>query len=116
MRVFKWFDVIVLAVFLVAVVLSICFLVKPAGEFVEIYKNGELVMSGNLSSDFVYKVDSHTTVTVSDKKAYVSYSDCTGQDCVMAGKISKAGEMITCLPNKVVVKITGKGEVDVVTG
>ena len=116
MKVFKWFDLIVLAVFLAAAVLSICFLIKPVGERVEIYKNGELVKSESLSVDFVYQVDSHVTVTVSNKQAFVSYSDCIGQDCVSAGKISKSGEMITCLPNKVIVKISGKGEVDVVTG
>ena len=116
MKVFKPFDLIVVVVLLVAAALSIWFLVKPTGERVEIYKDGELVKIGALSVDFEFKIDEHTTVKVLGKKAYVSFSDCVGQDCVMAGKISKAGETIVCLPNKVVVKIVGKGDVDVVTG
>ena len=37
----------------------------------------------------------------------MSFSDCKGQDCVHQGSIAKSGETIICLPNKIVVEITG---------
>lgn len=36
----------------------------------------------------------------------MSFSDCSGQDCVDHEAVSKNGEMIVCLPNRVTVEIT----------
>ena len=40
----------------------------------------------------------------------MKYSDCKNQICVNTGKISRAGEIIVCLPNYVIVEIIGSGE------
>lgn len=40
----------------------------------------------------------------------MSYSDCKNQICVEDGKISRTNQSIVCLPNKVVVEITGGEE------
>ena len=37
----------------------------------------------------------------------MSFSDCHGQDCVHQGDIWLSGESIICLPNKVVLEISG---------
>ena len=37
-------------------------------------------------------------------------SDCKDRQCI--GEIQKSGEMIVCLPHKLIVKIEGSGEVD----
>lgn len=37
-------------------------------------------------------------------------TDCKDKQCV--GEISKAGDMLICLPHKLVIKICGNGEVD----
>ncbi|CDE72631.1 putative uncharacterized protein [Acidaminococcus sp. CAG:917] len=115
-KIFKIGDLIVLAVFIIAAALAIYFMTKPTGSEVYIYKDGKLFEAVSLSTEKTVKVDEHITVKISGGAAYVLKSDCKGQDCVKAGKISKVGEMIVCLPNKVVMKIVGDGEVDYITG
>ena len=39
----------------------------------------------------------------------VSESDCPGQDCVHTGVITRAGQSIVCLPEQVVVQLSGGG-------
>ena len=115
-KIFKIGDLIVLAVFIIAAALAIYFMTKPTGSEVYIYKDGKLLEAVSLSVKKTVKIDEHITVKISGGAAYVLKSDCKGQDCVKAGKISKVGEMIVCLPNKVVIKIVGDGEVDYITG
>lgn len=115
-KIFKIGDLIVLAVFIIAAALAIYFMTKPTGSEVYIYKDGKLFEAVSLSTEKTVKIDEHITVKISGGAAYVLKSDCKGQDCVKAGKISKVGEMIVCLPNKVVIKILGDGEVDYITG
>lgn len=115
-KIFKIGDLIVLAVFIIAAVLAIYFMTKPTGSEAYIYKDGVLLEAVSLSVEKTVTIDEHISVRISGGAAYVLKSDCKGQDCVKAGKISKAGEMIVCLPNKVVVKIVGDGEVDYITG
>lgn len=115
-KIFKIGDLIVLAVFIIAAALAIYFMTKPTGSEVYIYKDGKLLEAVSLSVEKTVKIDEHITVKISGGAAYVLKSDCKGQDCVKAGKISKVGEMIVCLPNKVVIKILGDGEVDYITG
>ncbi len=115
-KIFKIGDLIVLAVFIIAAVLAIYFMTKPTGSEAYIYKDGVLLEAVSLSEEKTVKIDEYISVRISGGAAYVLKSDCKGQDCVKAGKISKTGEMIVCLPNKVVVKIVGDGEVDYITG
>lgn len=53
-------------------------------------------------------------IIVEGENVYMQSSDCDDQICVRRGKISKAKEMIVCLPNEVLVEIIGreKREVD----
>jgi hypothetical protein len=58
-----------------------------------------------------------TTVKIESGAAQVVHSDCPEKICVKTGKITHAGEIIVCVPNKVVVKIIGKqkNSYDVIT-
>lgn len=60
------------------------------------------------------------TLEIAPEGVRVAESACPGQDCVHAGQVSRAGGRIICLPNKLVVSITGGGEAtedfDAVTG
>lgn len=51
----------------------------------------------------------HLTVTLNKTGVRVSESDCPGQDCVHTGTITRAGQSIVCLPEQVVVQLSGGG-------
>ena len=53
--------------------------------------------------------DYHLTVTLNKTGVRVSESDCPGQDCVHTGTITRAGQSIVCLPEQVVVQLSGGG-------
>lgn len=49
-----------------------------------------------------------TQVHIEDGKAWVKNSPCPHKICVNMGKISRPGEMLVCVPNRVSIKITGE--------
>lgn len=51
----------------------------------------------------------HLAVTLDKTGVRVAESDCPGQDCVHTGTITRAGQSIVCLPEQVVVQLTGGG-------
>lgn len=53
--------------------------------------------------------DHHLTVTLNKTGVRVCESDCPGQDCVHTGTITRAGQSIVCLPEQVVVQLSGGG-------
>lgn len=55
-------------------------------------------------------------ITIKDGTVQMTYSDCRNQVCVKDGSVSMANQSIVCLPNKVMVEITGgEGELDAVS-
>ena len=53
--------------------------------------------------------DYHLTVTLNKTGVRVCESDCPGQDCLHTGTITRAGQSIVCLPEQVVVQLSGGG-------
>ena len=49
-------------------------------------------------------------LVIKDEKAYIEEASCPDKQCMKQGKISKAGEMLVCLPNRVVIKIVDANE------
>jgi hypothetical protein len=47
-------------------------------------------------------------ITISGGAAAMTSADCEGGDCMSAGAISRAGEMLVCLPHKLVARIIVK--------
>lgn len=57
------------------------------------------------------------TVEAEPGRVRVLHSDCPSQDCVHTGWVSRSGGQIICLPNRLVVTVTGgTAEADAVTG
>jgi hypothetical protein len=52
----------------------------------------------------------NTIVVISDGKAYVEDSPCRDKICIQMGRISKPGQWIACLPNRVMVRVGGGGD------
>lgn len=67
-----------------------------------------------LKEDGVYLLEgSHlgtNKLVIKDEKAYIEEASCPDKQCMKQGKISKAGEMLVCLPNRVVIKIVDANE------
>lgn len=57
------------------------------------------------------------TVEAEQGRVRVAHSDCPSQDCVHTGWVSRSGGQIVCLPNRLVITVTGgTAEADAVTG
>ena len=58
-------------------------------------------ISGTQSADYL---------TIKSGKAYMSEAGCPDKVCVSQGEISRTGESIICLPNRIVVTIEGNNK------
>jgi hypothetical protein len=56
-----------------------------------------------------------TVVEVRGGRVRIAESPCPHQICVRTGWIERAGSMVVCLPNRVVVRVEGKSGVDAVS-
>lgn len=99
-------DFIIIATVAVAFVLCLALLVSFSiqGNRVIIKQNNEVIY--NQSIDINDTIDTGTnTVVIKDGVVYMIDASCKNQICVNTGKISRKGESIVCLPNKVIVEI-----------
>ena len=55
-------------------------------------------------------------VAVEDGEIYIKETNCPDRVCEKTGRISKAGEAIICIPNKVSITIAGASEFDAMAG
>ena len=105
----------VVALFVVALAIAVAVLYYGAlgGEATGyvITHGGAEVARGSLTEERTLTVGDthHLTITVSDGTIAVTHSDCPTQDCVRTGAIDRPGQTIVCLPEQVVVKLTGDG-------
>lgn len=106
-------DIILIASVLI-IALSVFLIVelsRKEGAFVRVSVNGERVAEYSLSVDGEYSLNGGTNILVIENgEAYIKWADCPRQICVKDGKISRTGERITCLENRVVVEVFGKGD------
>ena len=99
---------------------------RPSGESwrAEIYQDGDLLYSiplGDLSAPYRFTVTGENGCTneieLSPEGVRICSASCPDKLCVKQGKITKAGQSVICLPNRVSVYLTGeKAEVDAVVG
>lgn len=117
-KLFRIGDLAVLILVLALIALTVWVALLPDGDTVEIYRDGTLVYSGKLSQDTTVDVkgDGSFVVRVENGEAWVSESDCEGQDCVHSSHIKSEGGTIVCLPNKIVVRVVSDSDdVEVLT-
>ena len=91
------------------------------GSTVCVRHNGEVIYEGKLSQDYRIEVDGkyHNSLVIDSGSVYMERSDCPGGDCLHQGRISRAGSMIACAPNGVIVTVTDRSAesgVDAVAG
>ena len=106
-------GLVVLAVLVAAGAILFAFRPKN-GNFLtaRIVLDNELVAEISLSD-----LGEPVTIEAEQGKTRVLHSDCPSQDCVHTGWVSRSGGQIVCLPNRLVITVTGgTAEADAVTG
>ena len=104
---------IILAVLLIVIGLAMSYILsfgQDTGSELIISCDGEKFGSYSLYEDREIEVEQNdhiNKVTIKNGAVSMSFSDCHGQDCIHQGEITKSGEAIICLPNKVVLEIEG---------
>ncbi len=84
---------------------------KTSGEEADIYLDGKLVQTVRLNKNQNIELVStlgEINIHVNNHKIWIHQVACPDQTCKKMGKITKTGETIVCVPNKLVIVIKGK--------
>jgi hypothetical protein len=112
------YDILLTAAIFVfcAVAAALMLFLRSEGETVRIYRNGELFAEYALAEDISVNIDGLMDVIIKNGSVHVENSVCPSGACEHSGSINKKGESIICLPNKILIKIDGRGETDAISG
>ena len=108
-----------IALITVAVIFLMLWLIpKPQGGTVIISVNGETYREVSLNENSVIPIETEfgkNTVVIEKREVFVTDANCPDGLCEK-DRISKSGESIVCLPNRLSVTVEGKNkeEVDVI--
>ncbi|GAA0119635.1 NusG domain II-containing protein [Clostridium perfringens] len=114
----KW-DLIIIIVLIILSLMPIRFLISSNNNVdlkrVIINVNGEeyetLELKENINE--IIKIEEGLGVNeicINKGQVYMNHSNCTDKVCMRQGKISRIGESIVCLPNRVFIEIKGDEE------
>ena len=116
-----------LALLVAAAAAALLFFLRPAesnfltasivldGETIGTYDLTGLTEPVTLTLD---QADYPLTIRLEPGRVRIGESACPSQDCVHTGWVSRSGGQIVCLPNRLIITITGSDapEADAVTG
>ena len=91
--------------------------VGPAGDALVIRTSGS-VYEISFEDEGEHSINGplgQAVLVVRDGKAWLQNAPCPLKICEGMGPISKAGELILCLPNRIHIRVTGGDEVDAVS-
>ena len=112
--------VIIFVVLLLALAVFLFFSLAPAKTLTcEITQDGKLIKRVQLGAGYQDTITIEGTVTnvieITENSVYFSHSDCPDQVCVRTGKLTRAGQIAVCLPNRVIVRLVGaQDEIDAI--
>lgn len=107
-KAFTALDCILLVVIAAVIGLSVWLVYRtPAGDLTVAVTAPDFEYSGSLNKDKVIELE-HACVHIQNGKAWVEGADCDDKICERMGEISHAGQSIVCMPNGVVVSISGE--------
>lgn len=122
MKLFKRTDlIIILAVLLLAAMISIPKFLGSDRLTAEIYVDGKLEETLDLSeveSEYTVTPDTEPRVeiTVNKGEIYFSHAECKDKLCVKSGRLTSGGETAACLPARVVISVkSNKNKTDIMT-
>ena len=115
LKLFRIWDIVLILLLLALVGLTLWLALSPKkGEYAEIFVDGKQVQTLSLDQDQTVELDC-LQVVVQGGKVWVKDADCPDKICEKKGTIFRKGESIVCLPNRVVIKISGEGEVEAIS-
>lgn len=109
-------DIILIASVLciAGICILLFYLLNPKDNLVAyIYSDNQLIMMVDLDHEEEVVVNGavgEVKIQVSPDGVAVVFSDCEDKICLHQGKISRANQTITCLPNKVYIRLVGNKE------
>ena len=118
----RWDKVVIVCVLVVAAVVYAVFvgaLWNEQPKSVEVFVDGEKYASYNfaeISGAKSVKINTkygHNVLEITNDGARMTESSCPDKVDVLCGEISKPGQMIVCIPNRVSVKILGKEKLNI---
>ena len=107
----KPYDII-LIVALLAICFTPLFFVGGNGKTATITVDGVTVVILELDNNATKTIDGIGTVVLKNGKVHFENSTCPDHSCEKTGEIYRSGQSIICLPNRLVIRIDGKSEVD----
>ena len=103
--------ILIISLLVIAALLFLVFSRGEEGAVAVVAVNGEKVAEYSLSENGTYPLNGGTNILViEDGAAFLEEADCPAKLCVKQGRISKTGQCITCLPNRLTVTVEGAGE------
>ena len=116
----KWGDFVIIGVVLaLAAAIAAVLALGTSGDrlYAEVWQDNELVERVELTdrTDRTIDLDGHNVIVLSGRTATMRSADCHDQVCVRTGTLTRAGQVAVCLPNRVVLRITGgTSEIDAI--
>lgn len=116
----KWGDFVIIgAVLALAAAVAGILALGASGDrlYAEVWQDNTLVERVELtdSTDRTIDLDGHNVIVLSGRTAAMQSADCRDQVCVRTGTLTRAGQVAVCLPNRVVLRITGEtSEIDAI--
>lgn len=95
-----------------AVLLSVRFFFQEEGASVIVQKDAAVYGTYPLSKNQEVEIGDGNRIEIQDGEVRMVYSGCPDHLCEYQGAISRDGEMIVCLPNRVVVQIDDESQED----
>ena len=121
---FTRYDIMVIVGLLAVALLALGVIKYGAGvvDTVVVQVDGKEAVQAPLADDKRFSVEGplgKTEVEIRDRRVRVTDSPCARKICVHTGWIDKPYQTIICVPNRVVIRLTGKGDnnqIDGITG
>ena len=101
---------LIIIILIILIPLAVLFLLKGNGDKAIVRIDGEIVETLDLRNDGVYRYETENgfnIVEIKDSKVRVIEADCPDKICVRRGAIKTVGEVIACVPHKVLIEIAG---------
>lgn len=102
-------DALIIVLIAAAVLAFYALFPESGGETAVISRDGSVIAELRLDADDFYTCPEvpDMVFSVENRTVSVTESGCGDKTCMRTGKISKRGEAIICVPNKIIVEIKG---------